>query len=91
MALANRAADLDQMIDLFRKAESCASTDREKAHLKVRIAKYHEKAGQYAQAVALAHRIAVEFGRLEIADVPIGPSSDDTNRFGPKTEKWSGL
>lgn len=88
VALGNRADKPEKMLELFRKAQECTSTERDRAHMKVRLAKYYEKVGQYERAVATANEIAQEFGRLEIADVGIGPGTDDTARLDARAEQY---
>jgi len=81
VALGNHARGDDAMHEMFLKALSHATTDQEKAHMKLRLAKYHEKVGQYAKAVELAQQIAEEYADEELADVRIGPEADESVRI----------
>jgi len=90
VALGNRATELPKMLALFRKAEPYAATDRDKAHLKIRVAKYHEKVGEHVKAVSLAQSVGQDHAQLKIADVQIGQDADDTLRLGPESESLTG-
>ena len=81
VALGNHAAKDDEMKRMFEQADAVASTVQEKAHIKLRMAKYFERAGDYARAASLAQEIAELHGDEEMVDVDIGPSADDSVRF----------
>ncbi|MGB2824470.1 MAG: PQQ-binding-like beta-propeller repeat protein [Phycisphaerae bacterium] len=82
VALGNHAASDGAMHEMFLKALSHAATDQDKAHMQLRLAKYHEKAGAHAKAVELAQQIAEEYADQELADVQIGPGAGDSVQFG---------
>jgi len=82
VALGNHAADDGQMKQMFLEAQSWARTDQERAHMMLRLAKYHEKVGEVAAAAELAQRIAEQFAEEELVEVRIGPEADDSVRFG---------
>ena len=81
VALGNHAAGDDEMKRMFDLADAVASTVQEKAHMKLRMAKYLERRGQYAQAAAIAQEIAEKYGDEDLVDVDIGPRADDSVRF----------
>jgi outer membrane protein assembly factor BamB len=81
VALGNHAAGDDEMKRMFDLADAVASTVQEKAHMKLRMAKYLERRGQYAQAAAIAQEIAEKYGDEELVDVDIGTRADDSVRF----------
>ena len=83
VALGNHARG-DGMLRMFAQALSYAVTDQDKGHMKFRLAKYYEKAGQYAKAAELAQEMAERFADEELAEVEIGPEADDSVRFGPR-------
>ena len=81
VALGNHAANDDEMKRMFEMADAIASTVQEKAHMKLRMAKYFERSGQYGQSASLAQEIAETYGDEELVDVDIGPHADDSVRF----------
>ena len=89
IALGNRAEKNEQMREMFEKAQAYAVSPSDKAHLKIRLAKYFEKAGQLEKAVEVAQELAAEGEDLKVADVAIGPEGNDLARLGPDDEKVS--
>jgi tetratricopeptide (TPR) repeat protein len=81
VALGNHAASDAQMEEMFLKALSYASTKQQDAHMKLRLAKYQERVGQYARAAELAQEIADKYADQELVEVEIGPGADDSVRF----------
>ncbi len=81
VALGNHAANDGQMRKMFEEAQAVASTVQEKAHMRLRMAKYFERAGQYDQAAAIAQEVAEKYGDEDLVDVDIGPNADDSVRF----------
>ena len=84
VALGNHAAGDAQMHEMFLHAEAYATTTLDKAHLKLRLAKYHERVGEYTAAVELAQQVAEEYGEEELYDIVIGPEAGDAVRSGPR-------
>jgi outer membrane protein assembly factor BamB len=81
VALGNHAANDDEMKRMFEMADAIASTVQEKAHMKLRMAKYFERSGQCGQSAAIAQEIAETYGDEDLVDVDIGPRADDSARF----------
>ena len=81
VALGNHAANDDEMKRMFDLVDTVASTVQEKAHMRLRMAKYFERRGQYSQAAAIAQEIADSYGDEDLVDVEIGPNADDSVRF----------
>jgi len=82
VALGNRAKSDDEMHRMFLQAMSFCETQQERAHMAFRLAKYHERVGQYTKAAELAQEIAEKYGEEELAEVEIGPGADESVRFG---------
>jgi len=83
VALGNHARDEEEMRAQFLRAASYAKTRQEKAHMTLRLAKRHERVGEYAAAAKLAQQLADQYGQEELVDVEIGPAADEA-RFGPE-------
>jgi outer membrane protein assembly factor BamB/tetratricopeptide (TPR) repeat protein len=81
VAMGNHAANDDEMKTMFEKAEAVASTVQEKAHMRLRMAKYFERAGRADQAAAIAQEIAETYGQEYLVDVDVGQQADDSVRF----------
>ncbi len=88
LALGNAAEKLEVMKDHFDKAEAYADSPRERAHMLIRMIRYHELAGvrtenpeQMVQAVDLATRLIQEFPDVKVAEVQIGAKVDPIERI----------
>ena len=90
VALANRAGSTPQAMELLKKAEGFAYSDRSRAELLVRLAKYHEAVGQHATAASLAHKLTTAYARTDLADVAFGPSADRFVQDSPDTPRLEG-
>lgn len=90
VALGNRAKTLPEMLAMFRQARDYGETAQEKAHMLLRLAKYHERAGSLAQAVSLAQELGEKYAAEELVDVKIGPEADDMVRFGSDRNRIRG-
>jgi outer membrane protein assembly factor BamB len=90
VAMGNHAPRREDMRGFFLKAQGLAESRQEKAHTLLRLAKYHEKAAEYPAAAELAQELGEEFGDEELVDVAIGPSADDSVRFGPQARTVRG-
>ena len=86
IALGNQADKPEKMLEWFRKADAKTVSKRDKAHMRVRLIKCHERMGEYAQAVETAQAFSEELGELTIADIPIGPKANDVAPLGPHSE-----
>ncbi len=84
VALGNCARSDETMHRMFLEALSHAATDQDKAHMKFRLAKYHEKVGRYAEAAELAQEIAEKYAKEDLAEVEIGPAADMSVRIDPR-------
>ena len=89
VALGNTSGDDEKMREQFTQAASHATTDQEKAHSKLRMAKYNERVGKYELAARLAQEIAERYGQEELVDVEIGASADNS-RFGAERATVNG-
>ncbi|HQL73455.1 MAG: outer membrane biogenesis protein BamB [Planctomycetes bacterium ADurb.Bin126] len=87
VAMANRSDTNAGMLENFRKARAYAVSPSDKAHLNIRLAKYHERAGEYPRAVDVAQELAAEAGDLKVADVLIGPEGNDLTRLSSEDEQ----
>ena len=76
IALGNQADKPQEMLELFRLAEQYATTDQEKAHLKLRMAKAYEAAGDFAASATAAQELSEQFAKEELVNVDIGPKAD---------------
>ena len=87
IALGNQAEKPQDMRAKFQKALSFAATRQERAHTKLRLAKCHEKLGEFSAAMALAQQLSEEFARDDLVDVPIGrnlQTDDLSDQRGPR-------
>lgn len=87
VALGNRSQSNPGMLENFQKARPYAVSASDKAHLKIRLAKYHERAGEFAKAVDVAQELAAEAGSLKVADVAIGAAGNDLTRLSSEEEQ----
>ncbi len=88
IALGNLAGDLDVMKEHFAKAQGLSDTPAEKAHMLIRMVKFHERASrrrkdpeQLVQAVELATQLIAEYPDVKLAKVEIGDQPDPTGRL----------
>lgn len=81
VAMANTGERGQQMLAWFKKAELHAVSPREKAHLALRIVKYHAVKGDWPAAAKLAQKLSEECPDLEIVDVKIGSEADNSVRI----------
>jgi outer membrane protein assembly factor BamB len=88
LALGNAAGKLEVMKDHFDQAQKYADSPRERAHMLIRMIRYHELAGvrtdspeQMVRAVDLATRLIQEFPDVKVAEVQIGAKVDPIERI----------
>ncbi|MCD4825044.1 MAG: PQQ-binding-like beta-propeller repeat protein [Phycisphaerae bacterium] len=77
VAMGNVASTLPVMLENFTKASRLAETPQEKGHMLIRMAKYHEKIGQFSRALDVAHEIAKNFPSEDLVNVQIGSDADN--------------
>ena len=77
---ANKIAKGPEMLASFNKAGEYATTDQERAHLALRLAKYYLMSGDLKQAVAQAQGLSEKYPHESIIDVKIGAEADDAIR-----------
>jgi len=90
VALGNRAKDHAGMLAMFREARARSETDQEEAHMLLRLAKFHELAGEYKASAALAQELGEKYAVEELVDVEIGPKANDMVRFGADRDRIAG-
>ena len=90
VALGNRAKSGSEMLAMFKKARALTQTDQEKAHMLLRLAKYHVKARQYVKAAALAQELGEKYATEELVNVKIGDKANDMVRFGTDRDRIPG-
>jgi len=90
VALGNRATDNAEMLAMFRQAQSQSETDQEKAHMLLRLAKFHETAGDFKTAAKLAQDLGETYATEELVDVEIGSKANDMVRFGADVNRERG-
>ena len=90
VALGNRAESGAEMLAMFHEARNRSETDQEKAHMLLRLAKYHEKAGDYEASAALAQELGEKYAAEELVDVKIGDKANDMVRFGADRDRTAG-
>jgi len=90
VALGNRAESNAEMLAMFGQAQGYSQTAQEKAHMLLRLAKYHERAGQLAIAAALAQKLGETYAVERLVDVKIGPEANDMVRFGADMNRFPG-
>ena len=67
----------ETMFRRFQQAEGVAQSDREKARMLLRYMRYHEKRGDFTDAITLAHTLLRKYGTLDLVNVQIGPRAMD--------------
>lgn len=100
VALGNVAGTTAVMRKMFDKASQHAVSVQDKAHMKLRMVKYHELAARRSEgaeklrsvqtAIATAQELADQFGAEQLVNVEIGPKTDTAARFGPGQKTVSG-
>ena len=90
VALGNRATTDPEMLAMFRQADEYGQTVQERAHMLLRLAKYHERAGQFETAAGLAQELGEKYAEEELVDVRIGPEANDMVRFGADMNRFRG-
>ena len=90
VALANRARSDPEMLAMFRQAQGYSETDQEKAHMLLRLGKYHERTGQFKTAAAMAQELGEKYANEELVDVKIGDKANDMVRFGAELNRIRG-
>jgi outer membrane protein assembly factor BamB/tetratricopeptide (TPR) repeat protein len=79
--LAARPAPTETTLEQYQKADVYAETVEEKAHLLIRLAKYYEAAGRFADAVAAAQALSDSYGAHKVVDLEIGAGADQLARI----------
>ena len=90
VALGNRAKGDAEMLAMFRQAGQYSQTVQEKAHMLLRLAKYHERAGQFETAAAMAQELGEKYAVEKLVDVKIGSEANDMVRFGVDLDRFAG-
>ncbi|MCE5328114.1 MAG: PQQ-binding-like beta-propeller repeat protein [Planctomycetaceae bacterium] len=90
VALGNQAADREQMLAFFEKAQAAASTGQEKAHMLIRLAKCMDKLGRFDEAADLAQGLAETYPKEELVDVEIGADADLGGRLDDEMQRYAG-
>jgi outer membrane protein assembly factor BamB len=97
LALANTSDSTEEMGKLFLEAREYARSDEEKAHMLLRLARYHRMLGEKKDDVAeltksieLATEIIGLYGQERLVDVQIGSKDPDNGRFDSRTPRLPG-
>jgi outer membrane protein assembly factor BamB/tetratricopeptide (TPR) repeat protein len=97
IALANTAEDVETMGRMLEKANRRAHTPEEKAHMLLRLAKYHAMIGdrrddvsELTRAIDLATEVVRKYPDDRLVDVPIGPADQANGRFTSETPRKPG-
>ena len=91
VGLGNQSASNEKMYEMFQTAQRYAQSNQDKAHMLLRLAKCHVRAGEglkgkarideMAKAVELAQQIRETYASEDLVDVQIGPDAVDAIRF----------
>jgi len=87
VALGNQAETPQRMGQMFKKAEAYAETNQEKAHMMIRLAKYHENIGESALAVQIAQKLSEDYSDEQLVNVGIGEQAEGPGPFGSELDR----
>lgn len=90
IGLGNCAKDPEHMLEMFHQALSEAATPRDRALMKLRLAKAFEKTGALTAAVALAQEISHKHADQVLIDVSIGPDAPQPGCIDPDAPELTG-
>ncbi len=90
VSLANRAPSNAGMHTLLRTAEGYTYSDRSRAEMLLRMAKYQGRIGRHADAAALAQKLASEYAGTDMVAVEIGAAADPLVRDDARTLRFTG-
>ncbi len=90
VALGNKASDPATMHGYLRQAEAQTYSERSKAEMLLRMAKYNTRIGKHAEAARMAHELTVGYRQTDMVDVEIGAAADPYVRDDADTPRFSG-